>query len=75
MSRLSDPRVGLLFDENLAARLVKALAVSYPGSLHVGDLGLAAAPDRTIWDYARANELVIVSKDEDMVVSLRPQAV
>ena len=36
----------LLFDENLAARLVGALADLYPGSVHVSDVGLAPAADR-----------------------------
>jgi predicted nuclease of predicted toxin-antitoxin system len=55
----------LLFDENLAARLVTALAEPYPGSVHVRDAGLAPASDRAIWEYAREHGLVIVSKDED----------
>jgi len=39
----------LLFGENLAARLVQALADLYPGSAHVSDVALAPAPDRAIW--------------------------
>ena len=38
----------LLFDENLAARLVAELADLYPGSVHVGDQGLASGSDRAI---------------------------
>lgn len=55
----------LLFDENLAARLVVALTPLYPGSLHVRDVGLAPASDRAIWQYAREHGFVIVTKDED----------
>ena len=55
----------LLFDENLAARLVPALGSLYPGSLHVRDVVLAPASDRAIWQYAREHGLVIVTKDED----------
>jgi predicted nuclease of predicted toxin-antitoxin system len=33
--------------------------------VHVSDVALAPAPDRTIWAYARDHELTIVSKDED----------
>ncbi|HJU16139.1 MAG TPA: DUF5615 family PIN-like protein [Stellaceae bacterium] len=62
---MSEPSPRLLFDENLAARLVAALAEPYPGSAHVGDLGLAPASDRAIWEYAREHGMVIVSKDED----------
>jgi len=55
----------LLFDENLATRIVAALADLYPGCAHVGDRGLAGGSDLAIWRYARDNRLVIVSKDED----------
>ncbi len=37
----------------------------YPGSVHVGNIGLAPASDRSIWAHAREHEFVIVSKDED----------
>jgi predicted nuclease of predicted toxin-antitoxin system len=55
----------LLFDQNLSHRLVKLLSSEYPGSEHVRDVGLNAADDRTIWDYAARNGFVIVSKDSD----------
>lgn len=58
-------RVRLLFDENLAARLVRELADAYPGSVHVGDAGLLGAADLAIWRYAAEHDLVIVSKDAD----------
>jgi predicted nuclease of predicted toxin-antitoxin system len=54
----------LLFDENLAARLVAELAEFYPDCTHVGDHGLAGGSDRAIWQYELDNELVIVTKDE-----------
>jgi predicted nuclease of predicted toxin-antitoxin system len=55
----------LLFDENLAARLVSELADLYPDSIHVRDRGLAAGSDHAIWQYAREQGLAIVTKDED----------
>ena len=55
----------LLFDENLAARLVAELADLYPGSVHVGDQGLASGSDRAIWQHARDHGFIIVTKDED----------
>ena len=55
----------LLFDQNLSHRLVGQLAVEFPGSAHVRDVGLAAAPDPDVWAHAAANEFVIVSKDTD----------
>jgi predicted nuclease of predicted toxin-antitoxin system len=55
----------LLFDENLSPRLVGLLAVEYPGSAHVRNVGLAAAPDPLVWSFAAGRNLVIVSKDSD----------
>ena len=55
----------LLFDQNLSHRLVGLLAAEFPGSQHVRDAGLAAAPDSAVWAYAAAQGLAIVSKDTD----------
>lgn len=55
----------LLFDQNLSPRLVARLANLYPNSAHVADLGLATASDVTVWNYAHANNFMIVSKDAD----------
>ena len=55
----------LLFDQNLAPRLVRDLADLYPDSAHVRDVGLKASKDRKIWDFARDEGYVIVSKDTD----------
>jgi predicted nuclease of predicted toxin-antitoxin system len=38
----------------------------FPNSLHVGDVGLKATIDPVVWDYAKDNNLMIVSKDADM---------
>jgi predicted nuclease of predicted toxin-antitoxin system len=32
---------------------------------HVMDYGMTAAGDRYIWDYAKMNDAIIISKDED----------
>lgn len=55
----------LLFDENLSARLVRALADLFPGSVHVDAVGLHGASDERIWSYAASDGLVLVTKDED----------
>lgn len=55
----------LLFDHNLSFKLVGPLAELFSGSEHVRNVDLHEADDRTIWEYARANSFVIVSKDED----------
>jgi predicted nuclease of predicted toxin-antitoxin system len=57
--------VKLLFDENLSPRLVAELSAEFPGSAHVHDVGLGAAADSAVWDFARDNGFVIVSKDGD----------
>ena len=55
----------LLFDENLSPKLVEAVGAEYPGSLHVRSVGLRGAGDGRIWEYARDQNLTIVSKDND----------
>lgn len=55
----------LLFDQNLAPRLVRSLSDIFPGSNHVRELGLAEATDREVWDHAREAGYTLVSKDND----------
>jgi predicted nuclease of predicted toxin-antitoxin system len=57
--------VRLLLDQNLSRHLVTRLAVQFPDSRHVTELGLEAATDREIWDYAGEHGFCIVSKDSD----------
>jgi len=57
--------VKLLLDENLSPKLIDRLADLYPGSVHVRDVGLAAALDLKVWQYAGEQHFVIVSKDAD----------
>jgi predicted nuclease of predicted toxin-antitoxin system len=57
--------VKLLFDANISHRLADSLSDLYPGSTHVRLLGLRRASDREVWDYARTNDFLIVSKDSD----------
>jgi len=55
----------LLFDQNLSFKLCLQLADIFPDSDQVRLLGMEAASDRTIWDYARANDFTLVSQDVD----------
>lgn len=55
----------LLLDENLSPTLVQALSADYPGSAHVRDLGLGSGTDQAVWERARAEAYVVVSKDSD----------
>jgi predicted nuclease of predicted toxin-antitoxin system len=55
----------LLFDQNLSPRLPRLLSDLFPGSVHAREAGLTEADDTAIWDYAKVNGFVIVSKDSD----------
>jgi predicted nuclease of predicted toxin-antitoxin system len=55
----------LLFDHNLSPRLVTRLADIFPGSLHVFPLNMGEAADQQIWEYAKQNSCVIVTRDSD----------
>ncbi len=55
----------LLLDENLSYRLVARLAPAFPDSQHVDSAGLHAQADSAIWKFARDNNFIIVSKDND----------
>jgi predicted nuclease of predicted toxin-antitoxin system len=57
--------VRLLIDANLSPKVTRALSKSGLDAVHVGDVGLLTAPDRSILDYAAANNLVIVPADSD----------
>ncbi|MEB3231305.1 MAG: DUF5615 family PIN-like protein [Leptolyngbyaceae bacterium] len=55
----------LLLDENLSDRIIPRIIDLYPGSEHVKTLSLTNTDDSIIWEYARVNNFVIVSKDSD----------
>lgn len=55
----------LLFDQNLSWRLPQKLADLYPDSQHIREVGLTESQDVDIWNYAKANGFMIVSKDMD----------
>jgi predicted nuclease of predicted toxin-antitoxin system len=57
--------VKLLFDHNISFKLVDRLSDLYPDSNHVYRLGLDKVDDKDIWEYARANDYIIVTKDAD----------
>ena len=55
----------LLFDQNLSFKLCVELADVFPGSVQVGQIGLAAAGDRQVWDVARTGGFTLVWQDAD----------
>jgi predicted nuclease of predicted toxin-antitoxin system len=55
----------LLFDQNLRFKLCRQLEGLFPGSMHVGFVGLAKATDIEVWEYAKLGEFALVSLDSD----------
>lgn len=56
----------LLFDENISYRILKYLIDIFPESLHISRIGVSfPVSDRIIWEYAKKNDFVIVTFDEN----------
>jgi predicted nuclease of predicted toxin-antitoxin system len=55
----------LLFDHHLSPALINRLQDLYPNSNHVYRLGLDQVPDMEIWEYARREGFLIITKDAD----------
>ena len=55
----------LLLDENLSRRLVPFLQHDYPGSNQVLLLGMESATDKEVWQKAKDDDYVIVTRDAD----------
>ncbi|MGI0481860.1 DUF5615 family PIN-like protein [Geminocystis sp. CENA526] len=55
----------LLLDENLSDRIIHKIIDLYPNSHHVKTLSLINTDDSLIWEFAKFNDFVIVSKDSD----------
>ena len=55
----------LLLDENLSRRLVPFLQHDYPGSNQVVLLGMQSATDQEVWQKAKDDDYVIVTRDAD----------
>jgi predicted nuclease of predicted toxin-antitoxin system len=58
----------LLVDNQLPAALARYLADQGFDCLHVLDIGMEASDDRNIWQLAKDEQLVIVTKDEDFAL-------
>jgi len=57
--------MNLLFDQNLSPYLVQKLKDIFPNAAHVSNLEMETASDLDIWNYAKKNNFVIVTKDAD----------
>jgi predicted nuclease of predicted toxin-antitoxin system len=58
----------LLLDANLSYRMISVLKQHFDDCFHVDSIGLTVpAKDSEIWNYARKNDLIIVTNDEDFI--------
>lgn len=55
----------LLLDENLSQRIIPFIEPVYQGSTHVALVGLERANDQEVWEFARKEGYILVSKDSD----------
>ncbi len=55
----------LLLDQNLSRRLVPVLDTYFPDTTQVALIELDKVFDIYIWEYAKDNEFIIVTKDSD----------
>lgn len=55
----------LLLDENLSPRLVEKLKDVFQDIKHVDRIGLGGASDSEVWQHAKDNDYILVSKDSD----------
>jgi predicted nuclease of predicted toxin-antitoxin system len=57
--------VRLLFDEQLSEKLIAVLHDIFADSLHVRALGAGGSSDQRVWQLAREQGCILVTKDED----------
>ncbi|ELR99770.1 DUF5615 family PIN-like protein [Gloeocapsa sp. PCC 73106] len=55
----------LLFDHNLSHCLMKTLADTYPSSNHLYLMKLDQVSDNIVWEIAKKQNYIIVTKDSD----------
>lgn len=56
----------LLFDANISFKVAARVRKSFDIAIHVSNTGLnIPAKDNEIWEYAKENNLIVVTYDED----------
>jgi len=55
----------LLFDENLSYKLCSRLEDIFPHSVHVRTLDFEGMCDMELWNFAKKESFIIVTKDSD----------
>jgi predicted nuclease of predicted toxin-antitoxin system len=56
----------LLFDQNLSFKLCRQLADLFLESTQIRLVQLDRSDDRTVWDFAKANDYTLVTLDADL---------
>ena len=56
-----------LLDENISFKVAKLIEEVYPNVVHVRDVALVNVSDMRIWEYAKTNNLSIVTYDNDFL--------
>jgi len=54
-----------LFDQNISHKILNRLPDLCKESTSVKSEGLINEPDRVIWEFARSNNLIVVTQDSD----------
>jgi len=57
----------LLFDQNISFKVAKKIQDIFPDSKHVSDVRLQNSRDVEIWEFAKNNNLCIVTFDIDFI--------
>jgi len=55
----------LLLDNNLSYKLLQTLRIHFPGSQHVSDVLDNRSDDILVWNHAKSNGFIILTKDND----------
>ena len=55
----------LLFDQNISHRILKVLSERFTGSTSVKNENLIDSLDKTIWEFAKNSNYIIVTQDSD----------
>ena len=59
--------MSLLFDQNISPRIVNHLSSEFPEAMHVRQVSLEDSSDALIFEFAKKNNLTIVTFDSDFV--------
>lgn len=58
----------ILLDANISWKLIELIKHIFPDCFHADDIGLVfPAKDYEIWQYAKENNCIIITKDSDFV--------